>query len=365
MKLIKLLTFLFLFLVISATPTNAVYDPGETTNNHFGIHIIEQSDLEDAQKLVNSGGGEWGYITLVIRQDQRNFKQWDDFFKKLRSAKLIPIVRLATKAEGSNWIKPTKEEARDWADFLDNLSWPIKNRYVILFNEPNHAQEWGEEINPGEYAQIALEFIHKLKEKDSNFYLLNAGFDMAASNLNGNTMEAVSFWHAMEEKMPGIFQLFDGWNSHSYPNPGFSQSPYNIGKTSIVSYRFEQDYLESNFNTSKKPLFITETGWITGAGGLSESQVASYYKTAFEEIWTDDNIVAITPFLLNYPEDLFASFSWKHANGEYKKQYSDVLGITKNAGSPLLAPYSAFGRLISKIKTTSSKMLSAVPDITI
>lgn len=36
----------------------SLYDPSSVPNNSFGIHIANIQDLEDAAKLVNSGGSD-------------------------------------------------------------------------------------------------------------------------------------------------------------------------------------------------------------------------------------------------------------------------------------------------------------------
>ena len=37
--------------------------------NKFGIHILDPSELQQAAELVNSSGGDWGFVTIVIRDD--------------------------------------------------------------------------------------------------------------------------------------------------------------------------------------------------------------------------------------------------------------------------------------------------------
>ncbi|MBI2029869.1 hypothetical protein HYT02_05615 [Candidatus Gottesmanbacteria bacterium] len=342
-----------------ASTANAYYDPQSVTNNRFGIHILEAQDIEDAAKLVNSQGGKWGYVTLVIREDQRDVGQWNRFFKTLNQNHLIPIVRIATVASDENWRKPVVSEAQNWADFLDSLLWPTRNRYVVLFNEPNHAKEWGGEINPKEYAQITQEYAKALKSKTKQFYVLNAGFDMASPQ-GIETADAIWYWSEMDIEIPGIFNSYDGWVSHSYPNPGFIQSPMSSGRTSIAGYRYEQDYLYNHFGVYKKPVFITETGWRVGP--LTEKEVSDYYKTAFESIWTDNNLIAVTPFLLNYPQDVFSSFSWKNGDGSFRSQYGVVAGITKAQGEPELAPMTYFGKLRDMVIVKPQK-LTSIPNL--
>jgi hypothetical protein len=109
-------------------------------NNIFGMHssVTTEQELTEIAQLVNSRGGSWGYVTVVIQETDRDTGKWRTLFNKMSELKLIPVVRLATQAEGSNWKRPTATDASSWVDFLDSLPWPTKDRYVVLFNEPNH-----------------------------------------------------------------------------------------------------------------------------------------------------------------------------------------------------------------------------------
>ncbi len=134
---------------------------------------------------------------------------------------------------------------------------------------------------------------------------------------------------------PEIVNKIDGFSSHSYPNPGFSQPPNATKEEGTATYKFEYDLL--NENSSKKiPAFITETGWISDT--LSEELVASYYKTAYEQIWGADKgkIVAITPFLLNSTGGQFENFSFI-INGQKTQHYESTKNIEKASGEPLIS----------------------------
>lgn len=320
----------------------AIVDPRDTTNNRYGIHVIDDTDIVSAAPLVNSSGGQWGYVTLVIRANDRDLHKWQTIFDQLREQKLIPLVRLATTPKGNYWIEPKPDEAADWATFLNSLNWVIQNRYVILFNEPNHATEWGGEVNPAEYVKTARAFHDQLKSASPDFFILPAGFDVAADNSPGTTMSADAYWAAMYQADPAIFTLFDGWTSHSYPNPGFSGSPQATGRTSIQGYRWEMDHLRQYGVSDSIPIFITETGWIHQEGvtanpyAPSADTVADYFRTAFTQVWTDSQIVAITPFLLNYESEPFDNFSWKKPGvAEFYPQYDVVKSLKKPAGQPM------------------------------
>jgi len=59
-------------------PVQATYEPLSVPNNKYGIHIAEMTDLKDAAALVNSQNGDWGYVTLVIQDGDRNTGKWQE-----------------------------------------------------------------------------------------------------------------------------------------------------------------------------------------------------------------------------------------------------------------------------------------------
>ena len=95
--MLRILAIILLLVLISAVRAQAIYDPLSQPNNRFGIHIIDENDLQDAANLVNSSGGDWGYVKIVIREDDRNLEKWQAIFDRMRKMHLIPLVRLATK----------------------------------------------------------------------------------------------------------------------------------------------------------------------------------------------------------------------------------------------------------------------------
>ena len=63
--------------------------------------------------------------------------------------------------------------------------------------------------------------------------------------------------------------------------------------------------------------------------------MASNWQKAFEEVWVENGIVAITPFVLSYSESPFALFSWKKpTTQEFYPQYEMVQNMQKVKGAP-------------------------------
>lgn len=333
----------------------AKYDPMRVANNKFGIHIVDPNDISDAAALVNSSGGDWGYVTLVIQEDDRDIGKWQRVFDEMRKWHLIPIVRLATHVVGDSWVIPTNESARDWATFLNALNWPIENRYVIIFNEPNHAKEWGGSLNPEGYADTLVTFTDTLRQENGDFFVLPAGLDVSASS-DGLALDAREYLQRMVAHKSDVFERIDGWTSHSYPNPAFSGSPYQMGRGTLTSYQWERSLLSSLGIKRDLPVFITETGWIHSQGMslntalLSPQQVANNILIAADSAWKSPQVVAVTPFVLNYQGMPFDHFSWrKLGSHEFYAHYSAYQSLPKQAGKPKQREQFSFtSRLIPK-----------------
>src|ERR1035437_3215886 len=62
----------------------AYYDPTSKPNNIVGIHILFPSELSEAARLVNSTGGDWGYVTIPIQASDKNLIKWQGFMDDAR-----------------------------------------------------------------------------------------------------------------------------------------------------------------------------------------------------------------------------------------------------------------------------------------
>lgn len=325
-----LIIALFMILAISTKPAQAYQIP--QPNNKFGIHILFPEEIEKAAKLVNSNG-DWGYVTIPIQSYDRDLAKWQNFMDSCKKYHLIPIIRLATYPEGNTWAKPTLFDTLDWPNFLDSLEWPTKDRLVILYNETNHSQEWGGEISPEDYATHINDIIDQFKKRSQDFVLLNGAQDLSAPN-SSVTIDEFTYFRRMNNAVPGIFKKFDGWASHSYPQPAFSGRPEDVGRKSIVGYKEELAFLDREFGIKNLPVFITETGWEDNS--IPKYMIGEFYKKAFTEVWTEQNIIAVTPFLLSAGSGGFEGFSFLSPSGEEQDSYKAIASLPKLKGNPTL-----------------------------
>ncbi len=320
------LLFVSWSLVIGPLRSFAIYDPLSVPNNKFGVHILDPNEITEAAALVNSSGGDWGYVNVPIRADDRDKEKWQTFFSQARKLHVIPILRLATYAAGSGWVAPTSFDLVDFANFLNEMPWPTKNRYIILFNEPNHSGEWGGQVDSLRYSTLILQAQQIFKTRSEDFFLLSAGLDMSAPS-GYTSSDALAFYSQISRLQPEWYKSLDGLSVHAYPNPAFSASPYSKGRFGISSYRYEINFLTA-LGYPQKPIFITETGTVTQN---------EFYTPAFNDVWVEPNLVAITPFILFAGAGDFTKFSLLDPNHQPTQAYTDIKNLPKIAGSPLLA----------------------------
>jgi hypothetical protein len=173
----------------------------------------------------------------------------------------------------------------------------------------------GRHPDPEEYAHFVRDAVPILRDAVPGIKILNAALDHYAPNTYGEKihtgyayMDAGSYMDAMEEAVPGIFNMFDLWNSHPYPLGAFREPPWRgvyqvdswtgtpqppapeaVTNRGINSYVWELWKL-STYGVPPKPVLITETGWRyqsdivggddAGEGYPSQAEVAQYFDLA-------------------------------------------------------------------------------------
>lgn len=333
MKFLSPLFIVIAFFLFFTPYAFALEDPRSLPNNKVGIHILFPSEITDAAKLVNSSGGDWGYVIIPIQSGDKDLIKWQNFMDLAKSLHVIPIIRLATEGDYFNtkvWRKPNPADVLDFANFLSSLDWPTKNRYVVVYNEVNRGDEWGGTPSAIEYANLLSYAVTVFKLKSEDFFIITAGLDNASINTS-ESMNEYTFLSEMNAAVPGIFNQVDGIGSHSYPNPAFSQPPSSKGPESINSFIYEKQYIDS-VSSKDHPVFITETGWSKSA--LPESTIVDYFQTAFSAPWANQNVVAVTPFLLRAGAGSFQQFSFFNEDGSQGLLYKSLYAMQKTQGKP-------------------------------
>jgi len=71
----KIILILLIFLLL----TSSILAKATFAKNIYGLHLTQTEDIQKAAPIINSSGGNWGWVTITIRLDQLDHNQWQDF----------------------------------------------------------------------------------------------------------------------------------------------------------------------------------------------------------------------------------------------------------------------------------------------
>lgn len=302
-KIYYISVFFVLLLLAVCFPLRVVAQ----SDDRLGMHILHPGELDHVRRVYDDE--TWRYVTIPLTlADLEKQQEWQDFFDEAHRLKLIPIVRLGTRFDSKlqAWVIPTRQDITRLASFLSSLDWHQDEKLVIVFNEVNHAKEWGGHLDPLLYASTLRFTSDWLRSEGRNYRILPAAMDLAAGN-TVDTKEAFAYLEAMWRFDNAIFDSIDYWNSHSYPNPDFAASPKRTGQNSLRGFLHELTWLERKTDHDWQ-VFITETGWASSY--LTNYLLSEYYLYALQYIWSDSRVKAVTPFIMKGSPGPFASFSF-------------------------------------------------------
>ncbi len=320
-------------------------DPKMQKTNKFGLYVYAENAkfFELAQNLVNSNGGDWGFVLIPYNIEDTDSEKWERVFEQLRSKHLIPVIQLHAE-DLSNYKSDTDRSAK----FLNSFVWPAKERYISVYNEMNDSRFWFNKADPNEYARVLDYTIDAFKKVNTNYKIMNGALNVSATAGNGY-IDAFEFMKKMNEEKPGIFERLDYWASHPYPQPGFRGKPTDTGRNSIKAYYDELYFLHNNLKISKElKVFITETGWPHAEGEeynpsyYNIDTVSTYTKEAFEKVWLPDPLVmAVMPFTIWYNKP-FDHFSWINNDYVPYAHYETIKNMEKISGNQsVLVPHTS------------------------
>ena len=306
----KIVISLFLILALLLTKADIV----RADQQKLGIHLLHPQEINQVRDIFTDDA--WRYVTipLTLTDIKTGWSTWQQFFDQAAELHLIPIVRLTTSydAESDSWRVPNRRQITDLVAFLSSLNWHQDEKLVIVFNEVNRAQEWGGRVDPLTYTRVLQFTSHWLHSEGLNYKVLPAALDLAAPNA-ADSMEAFAYLNRMYQIDPEVFDQLDYWNSHSYPNPGFASSPENFGQNSLRGFIYELNWLKNKTGRDLQ-VVISETGW--SSSYLTNYYLDDYYLYALQHIWSNDQVKAVTPFVIKGSPGPFASFSFFDAGDQ-------------------------------------------------
>lgn len=303
----------------------------------YGVHALHPDEIKQISQefAEHRSADDTLYVTLPFTlEDIGRLAQWQEAFELAEQQRIIPLVRITSEFdhEKNAWKVPDRRQMIGLVKALSALEWPQDQRHVILFNEPNHAAEWGGQVNPAEFAKTTGFLADWFHTEQKNYVVLPAAADLAAANTD-KTWEAFRFWRGVAEADPTYFDRFDAWNSHSYPNPGFIGSPTAKGQNSLRGFEHELEFLKK-YTGKQWQVYITETGWRETP--QNRRQLTSYYQVASKTVWSHPQVVAVTPFVWRGAPGPFAEFSFLDAEAKPTAQWTAYTRVLQDKARQLL-----------------------------
>ena len=306
-------------------------------NNNFGLHLTQTSDINSAYSIINSSQGDWGWATIVLRTDQLDKNMWQEFMDNCRKYHIIPIIRISTRMENNAWVRPTFTDIDNLSNFLNSLNWPSTPQYITLFNEINHGQEWGGEVDIKNFVDTAIYATDKFKSLNPNFFILTPGLDLAAPEQPNKFKNFINVYNEIKLYKPEYFNIFDGLATHFYP------------QNSKKDFNSELRYFKKDI-----PIFITETGWKHERPYTCQA-AATFTLNILRSYSVNPQVKAITPFIYNYPYPPFEPFSWVDKDEKLLPDFQIIVDEPKTKNTPLQTTNLAYQRIHLPILMFSEK----------
>ncbi len=324
-----------LLLPVARAATAESVPGGDGRNNPIGINLIrwtENQYLWAAADLVNSSGGDWGYVTITLIDDDRQSPyRLQRILEQCAHRHLTPIIRVATRFDVTTetWSRPQWNDPFLWRELFNSVTWPTTLKYIVVGNEPNLGREWGGEVDPAGYARYLEKWLDVFAD-DPTYRIFNGALDASNDTLMPERMDEFEFIDAMREAAPGLVDRLHGWAANPYhfwwgTEPRFTYKAYEV----------ELEYIGRDM-----PVIVMEFH----AFEIDEPQmVAEYYAEAYEHWLADPRIIAITPFFWNPEADRFWMYRVNSDGSvaEASPTYTWLRSLPKQAGSPGFRPQLA------------------------
>ena len=279
--LLRILLLLLFFWSLNRLPKRlVVYGPQqavETLNPKIGVHTrltdeVEEWKIQRTLQMVREMGSPWvvEYFPWGYYEPAKGRYQWghpDAVVNHASAQGLTVIARLDFVPE---WARPPETTYRyldrdhyaDYGDFVYAFvsHFAGKVKYIVVWNEPNLAFEWGYRLpDPPAYAQLLCLAYRRAKEANPEVQVLAAGLAPTLAPPGSEWgMDDLVFLQRMLDAGAGA--CFDGLAIHAYGLTLPPDDPADPREINFARAELLHDILVRS-GLGDKPCFITEGGW--------------------------------------------------------------------------------------------------------
>lgn len=276
-----ILTVLVALGLARSTPLPAL-DPGPqqtviTRNPKLGVHTrltdeVEAWKIKYTLQMVREMGAGWvvDYFPWAYHEKFPGVFDWshsDEVIEHANRQGLTLIARLGFVPE---WARPANSATsflapENYADFGDYVYAFVKRYqgrvdYIIIWNEPNLALEWGfQPVDPVGYTQLLKIAYRRAKEANPNIVVLGGALapTLAPPGDEQAMNDLVYLQHLLDA---GAGEAMDGLAVHAY---GWVYPADDLPDPEVVNFRrveLVRQLLQDN-GYGDLPIHITEGGW--------------------------------------------------------------------------------------------------------
>lgn len=323
-----------------ARPVSAADSAFDWQMCKHGVHLLSPSDedFKKAAELVNANGGKNCWVVLVVRQDEMKTANLQRMADLARENHLQIVYRIERGFDAqSRWLMPNRATTQSFIDALAGEGKAAEGRdgvplnpvsrdvYVVLGNEPTHAAMCGG-CTPEQMASWMLESIRMLHAAGErlglDIHVGMGGQDLASPQAPEKGLyDAAIFMQQMFAAQPDLLCEVDIWVSHNYPR-SFVGSAAASGRLSPYGYEWELAFArahakpECRDHVEALPVFITETGYRVGPGGVQDDYAYTQSRQIVERYMADPRVKMFSFFTQRYCGEPFEVFALAGCSGD-------------------------------------------------
>ncbi len=248
-----------------------------TLNPKIGIHTrltdeVEAAKIRRTMEMVREMGAQWivEYFPWAYIEPLPGLYDWKHADLVVNHAVHQGLTLVARLGMVPQWARPpestsaflSEEHYADFARFVGNFAGHFREqvRYIIIWNEPNLALEWGfRPVSPAEYTHLLRISYQEAKAANPQVQVL-AGALAPTLAPSGNEwgMNDLDYLRGMLDA--GAAQYFDMLAVHAY---GWSYPPDMSPDPQVINFRRVEllRRVLAEHSAADKPIIITEGGW--------------------------------------------------------------------------------------------------------
>jgi polysaccharide biosynthesis protein PslG len=248
-----------------------------TTNSKMGVHTrltdeVEEWKIQRTLQMVREMGAPWDveYFPWGYYEPQKGRYDWQHADLVVNHALAQGLTVVARVDYVPAWARPADSTSRyldqaheaDYADFIYAFVDHFRGRvhYVVIWNEPNLAFEWGyRPVDPVAYTRLLRLCYQRAKEADPTVQVVAAGLAPTTAPEGSEWgMDDLLYLQRMYDAGAGDY--FDALAIHAY---GMTFAPDDAASPDVVNFsraELTHEVMVRN-GDGDKPCLITEGGW--------------------------------------------------------------------------------------------------------